>query len=62
MIRELVVGLGLVAVVEGLAVSLAPSRLRSALEALDRLGPERARLVGLLAVAIGVALVWIGRP
>lgn len=58
MASDLLLGLGFVAVVEGLALSVAPGRLRSALDALDRIGPERQRFLGLCAVAVGVAVIW----
>jgi len=60
LIGDLVFGLGLVAIFEGLA--LAPSHLKAALEMIDRLEPERVRLLGLAAVAGGVGLVWLTRP
>jgi uncharacterized protein YjeT (DUF2065 family) len=61
MIDDLLLGLGLVAVVEGLALALAPSRMRDLLEALDRIGVDARRLIGLLAITIGLGLVWISR-
>jgi uncharacterized protein YjeT (DUF2065 family) len=61
MIEQLLVGLGFVAIVEGLVLALAPGQLREALEAIARLDPERRRLVGLLAVTLGIALVWLAR-
>ena len=61
MIEQLLVGLGFVAIVEGLVLALAPGQLREALEAIARLDPERRRLVGLLAVTLGIALVWVAR-
>lgn len=42
-------------------LALAPGRLRQALAALDSLGPDRLRLVGLFAIAVGVGLVWLAR-
>jgi uncharacterized protein YjeT (DUF2065 family) len=62
MLAAALFGLGLVAIIEGLALALAPARMREALEAIARMDPDRRRLVGLLAVAIGVALVWASRP
>ena len=53
----LLLGLGLVLVIEGLALALAPSRIRAVLEFLASLPPDRARLIGLLAVALGTGLV-----
>lgn len=61
MIEDLLLGLGLVAIVEGLLMALAPSYLRAALEMIAALDPERRRLLGLLAVTVGVALVWVAR-
>ena len=46
---------GLVLCVEGLILALAPSRLEEALELLRRLSPETRRLLGLAALAAGVA-------
>ena len=54
-------GLGLVFVIEGLALALAPSRIRQALDFLATLPPDRARLIGLAALAAGTALVWLAR-
>ena len=61
MIGDLLFGLGLVAIVEGLVLALAPSHLRAALETIDRLDPDCVRLLGLAAVAAGVGLVWLVR-
>ena len=60
-LTTLLLGLGLVAIIEGLALALAPARMREALEAIARMDPERRRLVGLLAVTVGIALVWASR-
>jgi len=56
-----ILGLGLVLVIEGLALALAPSRIRQALDYLASLPPDRTRLLGLAAVAGGTALVWLAR-
>mgnify|MGYP001316458252 CR=1 FL=1 len=56
-----VLGLGLVFVAEGLALALAPSRVEQALAYLASLPRDRARLVGLASLALGVALVWLAR-
>lgn len=61
MIDDLLLGLGLVAIVEGLVLALAPSRLREVLDMLDRMTPETRRVLGLGAVAAGVGLVWLAR-
>lgn len=59
MIRHLLLGAGLVAIVEGLVLALAPGRVEQALAALCRLAPEHRRLLGLLAVTAGIALVSV---
>lgn len=53
----LALGLGLVLVIEGLVLALAPSRLEDLLATLAALGRDQRRMLGLLAVAAGVALV-----
>lgn len=61
MLAALLLGLGLVLVIEGLALALAPSRLEEALAFLAGLGAPRRRALGLGAVAAGVALLWLRR-
>lgn len=56
-----ILALGLVLVVEGLVFCLVPKRLEEMLEALKNLHPEARRMVGLGALAGGVALVWLAR-
>lgn len=51
--------LGLVLIVEGLVYALAPSLVEDLLEALRRMPVETRRMVGLGALALGVALVWL---
>lgn len=57
----LFLALGLVLIVEGLAVALAPSRLEEVVELLARLSRDRRRLLGLGALAVGILLVWLAR-
>ena len=54
-------GLGLVLVIEGLVFALAPSRLEDVLDALRQMPVEIRRLIGLGAVALGVFLVALAR-
>ncbi len=58
---HIALALGLVLVVEGLVLALAPSRLEELLAQLARMPRDRRRLAGLAAVAIGVGLVWLAR-
>ena len=57
----LLLGFGLVLVIEGLVLALAPSRLEDVIEAIRNIPPETRRVLGLGAVALGVVLVWIAR-
>ena len=61
MIDELLLGLGLVAIIEGLVLAIAPARLREVLELIERLDVDLRRTLGLLAVTVGIALVWFAR-
>jgi hypothetical protein len=54
-------GIGLVLAIEGLALALAPRRLEDALRVLIALTTDQRRLIGLSALALGVALVWAAR-
>ncbi len=58
----LLLGLGLVLVIEGLVFALAPSRLEDLLEALRQMPVEARRLIGLAAMAAGVFLIWLAGP
>lgn len=58
---DILLALGAVAIVEGLALALAPAHIREILALIERLDVERRRLIGLLAVTIGVGLVWLAR-
>ena len=59
MIGITVLALGLVLIVEGLVYALAPSLVEDMLEALRSLPLETRRLIGLGALACGVALLWL---
>ncbi len=58
---EFVTAVGLVLVIEGLAYALFPDGMKQALAVLADLSPESLRTTGLVAAAIGVAIVWIAR-
>jgi uncharacterized protein len=55
------VAIGLVFVVEGLAFALAPLRIEDALRWLQDMPVDRRRAVGLGMVSAGVLVVWVGR-
>ena len=54
-------GLGLVCVIEGLVLALAPLRLEQLLQALAGLSRDQRRMLGLVTVALGVGLVLLAR-
>ena len=51
--------LGLVLIVEGLVYALAPHIVEDLLRAMRDMPVETRRLVGLGAMALGLALVWL---
>lgn len=57
----ILLGLGLVLVFEGLVLALLPNRLEELIRMLEEIPFETRRMMGLVAVAIGVFLVWMTR-
>jgi len=53
----ILLGVGMVLVMEGLVFALAPSRLEDLLRVLARIPVETRRLIGLAAIALGAVLV-----
>jgi uncharacterized protein YjeT (DUF2065 family) len=53
----LILGLGMVLVIEGLVFALAPSRLDDLLRLMNQIPLETRRLIGLAAVAVGAVLI-----
>lgn len=58
---ELVTAIGLVLVIEGLLYAAAPGRLKTMAEFASRMPDDMLRNAGIVAVAIGVAVVWLGK-
>lgn len=61
MISEIVLALGLVLVLEGLFLVVAPKRWESVLRMIGAMPVDTRRLIGLVTVAIGVGVVWLAR-
>lgn len=61
MISEILLAIGLVLVIEGLVLALAPKRWENILRLIATLPIDTRRLIGLVSVAIGVGLVWLAR-
>ncbi|MEQ8368089.1 MAG: DUF2065 domain-containing protein [Roseicyclus sp.] len=53
----LILGLGMVLVIEGLVFALAPSRLDDLLRLMNQIPLETRRLIGLAAVVVGAVLI-----
>ncbi|WP_368346414.1 DUF2065 domain-containing protein [Pelagovum sp. HNIBRBA483] len=58
---EALYALGLVLIVEGLVYVLAPHVIEDLLRLLRDMPAEARRLTGLIALTIGLALVWYAR-
>ncbi|MEM7319706.1 MAG: DUF2065 domain-containing protein [Pseudomonadota bacterium] len=55
----ILLALGLVLIVEGLAYALAPSLVEQMLEMLRALPEQARRQIGMLAMVFGLILVWL---
>jgi len=61
-VSHVILALGLVLAVEGLVLALAPRRIEDALRLIASLGIDQRRMIGLVALALGVGLVWLVGP
>ncbi|HSF93176.1 MAG TPA: DUF2065 domain-containing protein [Paracoccaceae bacterium] len=59
--HDLIFGLGFVAIVEGLVLALAPSRLKDLAAMLEQIPPARMRFLGLAVLGIGVFLLALAK-
>jgi uncharacterized protein YjeT (DUF2065 family) len=58
---DILTGIALVLLIEGLVYALAPSLVERVLEALAAMPVETRRTLGLVTAATGVLLLWIAR-
>jgi uncharacterized protein len=58
---DFVTALGLVFVIEGLVYAFVPGHLKAVIALMQSTSNDRLRLGGLVAAALGVALVWFAR-
>ena len=58
---DLIVGLGLVLVIEGILYALFPQGMKRLAARMILLPPQTLRGAGLLVAVIGVAIVWVLR-
>ncbi len=61
MLSHIALAVGLVLVVEGLVLALAPSRMEDIVKALSEIPSETRRMMGLTALALGVLFVWLAK-
>lgn len=59
MLDEIIFGLGMVAVVEGLVLALAPRWLEATLRRIIDIPVETRKIMGLGLIALGVVIIWI---
>ena len=59
--KELIMTLGLVAVIEGLVLALVPLRFEDLLKVLRDTPVQTIRNIGLGVVALGVVIIWIAQ-
>jgi uncharacterized protein YjeT (DUF2065 family) len=60
-LTEVLLALGLVLVIEGLVLALAPRRIEDVLRIIAALPVDTRRMIGLGALALGVVIVWLVR-
>ncbi len=58
---DIATALGLVLVIEGLLYAIAPGGLRRMMSMAQGMTDDQMRTGGMIAIAIGVAIVWVGR-
>ena len=58
---DLLTGLALLLVIEGLFLAIFPDRLRWLLDRMAEVPPEVLRVGGLVSAAVGVFMVWLLR-
>lgn len=61
MTESLVTALGLVLVFEGLTYALVPGRMKTMMASLQNLPEEQLRIMGTIALAVGVFVIWLSR-
>ena len=58
MLSLLLLGIGLILIIEGAVYTVAPEQMKSLLLKLNDIPGSQLRTGGILAVVIGVAIVW----
>lgn len=58
---DLIVALGLVLVIEGLALAAVPAAVRRSAEAIAQLPDSPLRVAGIVGAIVGLAIIWLIR-
>jgi uncharacterized protein YjeT (DUF2065 family) len=58
-VTDILTGIALVLIIEGLVYALAPSLVERLLETMRDMPLEARRLTGLIALGLGVGLLWM---
>lgn len=58
---DLLVGIGLVLVIEGLAYAVAPALMKSVMAQMQDAPDQTLRTIGVVSIALGVFVVWLIR-
>ena len=61
MLPQIVMALGLVLVIEGLLYALVPGQLKAMMVSFQKLSDDQLRTGGVIAMALGVMIVWLVR-
>lgn len=59
---ELLLAIGLVLIIEGLAYALFPRQLKEAIRLALSQPDQTLRTIGLIAASVGVVIVWMFKP
>lgn len=59
MIEKIIFAIGFLAVAEGLALALAPSRMGDMLRVMASLPPKTVRQLALALIAAGLIVIWV---
>ena len=60
-LREILLAFGLLLVIEGALYALMPDRMHRFMEAMRAQPADRLRIAGVVAAAVGVAMMWLVR-
>jgi uncharacterized protein YjeT (DUF2065 family) len=60
-LHDLLTGLALVVVIEGMVYALFPSGLKSMMAQMQSIPTDTLRIIGLTVAAVGVAALWLIR-